>query len=150
VAAWQVRADVADPPAVRVTPATALQMRPADGFAVNETAPAKLFTEVTVTTEVPELVARILAGVTAPRETVKVGAPPTETETVVVLDNALGAEPVVPVIVRVKVAGVGTEVQLTVKTVPETLAVQPVGAALVENVTTPENPLIAVKDNVEV
>ena len=40
--------------------------------------------------------------------------------------------------------------QLTVRTVPETLAVQPVGAALVENVTVPENPLIAENDSVEV
>ena len=128
----------------------ALQTRPAAGLAVSETAPAKPFTEVTVTVEVPEVVARILAGATAPRETVKVGAAPTEAETVVVLDNVLGAVPVVPVIVRVKVAGDGTAVQLTVNTVPETLAVQPVGAALVENVTTPENPLIAVDDKVEV
>jgi hypothetical protein len=150
VAAWQVRADVADPPAVRVTPATALQMRPAEGFAASETAPAKPFTEVTVIVEVPELVARTLAGTTAPSETVKVGAPATATETVVVLASVLGAVPVVPVMVRVKVAGVGTAVQLTVKTVPETLAVQPVGAALVEKATVPENPLIAVDDNVEV
>jgi hypothetical protein len=103
-----------------------------------------------VTVDVPELVARILDGVTAPRETVKVGAAPIATETVVVLERVVGAVPVVPVIVRVKVAGEGTAVQLTVKTVPETLAVQPVGAALVENETVPENPLIAVKDNVEV
>jgi hypothetical protein len=128
----------------------ALQIKPVEGFAVNETAPAKPFTEVTVIVEVPEVVASTLAGVTAPRETVKVGAPPTETETVVVLDNELGAEPVVPVIVRVKVAGVGTAVQFTVRTVPETLAVQPVGATLVENVTTPENPLIPVNESVEV
>jgi hypothetical protein len=42
------------PPAVRVTDATALQMRPVEGFAASETAPAKPFTEVTVTVEVPE------------------------------------------------------------------------------------------------
>jgi hypothetical protein len=141
---------VADPPAVRVTPVTALQTRPVDGFAANETAPTKPFTEVTVTVEVPELVARMLVGETGPRETVKVGAPFTATETVVDLDNVLGADPVVPVMVRVKVAGLGTEVQLTVKTVPETLAVQPVGAALVENETVPENPLIVVNDSAEV
>jgi hypothetical protein len=141
---------LAVPPATRVTPATALQMKPVEGFAVSETAPAKPFTEVTVTVEVPELVARILNGVTAPRETVKVGAPPTATETVVVLESVLGVVPVVPVMVSVKVAGEGTAVQLTVKTVPETLAVQPVGATLVENETVPENPLIAVNDNVEV
>jgi hypothetical protein len=141
---------VADPPATRVTPETALQMRPVDGFAVNETVPAKLFTEVTVMVEVPELVARTLAGTTAPRETVKVGTAPTATETVVVLASVFGVVPVVPVIVRLKVAGLGIEVQLRVRTVPETLAVQPVGAALVENVTVPENPLIAVNDNAEV
>jgi hypothetical protein len=55
-----------------------------------------------------------------------------------------------PVIVKLKVAGVGTAVQLTVKTVPDTLAVQPVGAALVENETVPENPLIALNDSAEV
>jgi hypothetical protein len=74
----------------------------------------------------------------------------TVTEMLVVLDSVLGAVPVVPVTDRMKVAGVGTAVQLTVRTVPETLAVQPVGAALVENVTVPGNPLIAVNDNVEV
>ena len=80
----------------------------------------------------------------------KVGTAPTATETVVVLESVLGAVPVVPVMVRVKVAGVGTAVQLTVRTVPETLAVQPVEAALVENATLPEKPLIAVNDNVDV
>jgi len=138
------------PPATRVTEVTGLHRRPVEGFAESETVPAKPFREVTVIVEVPELVARILDGATAPRETVKVGTPPAETETVVVLASVLGAVPVVPVIVRVKVAGVGTAVQLTVKTVPETLAVQPVGATLVENVTVPENPLIAVNDSVEV
>jgi hypothetical protein len=54
------------------------------------------------------------------------------------------------VIVRRKAAGVGTAVQLTVKTVVATLAVQPVGAALVENETVPAKPLTAVDDSVEV
>ena len=138
------------PPATRVTEVTELHRRPVEGFAESVTVPVKPFTDVTVTVDVPESVARILAGLTAPSETVKVGTPPTETETVVVLASVVGAVPVVPVIVRVKVAGVGTAVQLTVKTVPETLAEQPVGAALVENETVPENPLIAVNDNVEV
>jgi hypothetical protein len=141
---------VADPPAVRVTPATALQTRPVEGLAARDTAPAKPFTEVTVIVEDPELVARTLAGVTVPSETVKVAAPDTATETDVVLASVLGAVPVVPVTVRANGFGLGAAVQLTVKTVPETLAVQPVGAALVENVTVPENPLIAVNDNVEV
>ena len=140
---------MAVPPATRVTPAIALQMSPEDGFAVRETAPAKPFPEVTVTVDVPELVASILDGVTAPRETVKVGVAPA-IETVVVLERVVGAVPVVPVIVRVKVAGDGIATQLRVNTVPETLAVQPVGAALVENVTVPENPLIAENDSVEV
>ena len=141
---------MADPPAVRVTEATALQTRPVEGLAVSETAPAKPFTETTVMVEVPELVARILDGETKPRETVKVGAPFTATETAVVLASVLGAVPVVPVTVRVNVAGVGTAVQLTLRTVPETLALQPVGAALVEYVTVPENKLMGVNDNVEV
>jgi hypothetical protein len=123
-----------------------------EGFAESDTVPAKPFTEATVTVEDPELVARILDGATGPVETVKVGtsAAVTETETVVVLDNVLGAVPVVPVIVRVKLAGLGTAVQLTERDVAETLAVQPVGAALVENETAPENPLIAVNDSAEV
>src|SRR2546425_11850006 len=71
-------------------------------------------------------------------------------KTIVVLESWLGAVPVVPVIVRLNGFGVGVAVQLTVRVVPETLAVQPVGATLVENVTAPVNPLIAVEDSVEV
>src|SRR2546425_11310343 len=71
-------------------------------------------------------------------------------KTIVVLESWLGAVPVVPVIVRLNGFGVGVAVQLTVRVVPETLAVQPVGAALVENVTVPVNPLIAADDSVEV
>jgi len=74
----------------------------------------------------------------------------TLTATLVVLDNVVGAVPVVPVMVSVKLAGDGTAVQLTVRVVPETVAVHPVGAALVENVTVPEKPLMAVNDSVEV
>jgi hypothetical protein len=73
----------------------------------------------------------------------------TPTIIVLVLDRVLGAVPVVPVRVRVKPAGLGTAVQLIVKTVPETLAVHPVGAALVEYVTVPENVLIGVNEIVE-
>jgi hypothetical protein len=140
------------PPATRVTDVRALQRRPVEGFAESDTVPTKPFTEVTVTVEDPELVARILDGETGPVETVKVGtrAAVTETDTVVVLDNVLGAVPVMPVIVIVKLAGVGTAVQLTDKVVPETLAVQPVEAALVENATVPAKPLIAANDSVEV
>jgi hypothetical protein len=121
-----------------------------EGLVDKETVPAKPFREVTVTVEVPELVARIPTGVTAPSETPKVGAGLTETGTLIVLVKVLGAEPVVPVTVRVKLAGLGTAVQLTLKRVPETLAVHPVGAILVENETAPENPLIEVNDNVDV
>jgi len=145
-----VSVEVPDEPAVRVTAAGALQDRPAEGFAVKVTVPAKLFTDVTVIVEEPEFVARILAGETVPRETVKVGATPTVTETGAVLDSVLGLVPVVPVMVKVKVEGLGTLVQLTVRVVPETLAVQPVGAALVENVTVPVKPLIATKDSADV
>ena len=74
----------------------------------------------------------------------------TLTATLVVLASVVGAVPVVPVMVRVKLAGDGTAVQLTVRVVPETVAVHPVGAALVENVTVPEKPLMAVNDSVEV
>ena len=74
----------------------------------------------------------------------------TLTVTLVVLDNVVGAVPVVPVIVRVKLAGDGTAVQLTVSVVPETLAVHPVEAGLVEKVTVPLKPLIAVNDSAEV
>src|SRR2546426_12420654 len=49
-----------------------------------------------------------------------------------------------------KVTGVQTCVLPIFSVVPETVAVQPVGAALVENVTVPVNPLIAVEDSVEV
>ena len=121
-----------------------------EGLTDKETVPAKPFKEATVTVAVPELVARTLAGVTAPSETVKVGAGLTETGTLTVLDKVLGVEPVVPVTVRVKLAGLGTAAQLIVKRVPETPAVQPVGAALVENETAPENPLIEVNDKVDV
>ena len=75
----------------------------------------------------------------------------TETETVVVLDNVgAGAVPVVPVMVSMKGFRDGVAVQLTVSVVPETLAVHPLWAALVEKVTVPLNPLIAVKDSADV
>jgi hypothetical protein len=124
-----------------------------EGFAESVTVPAKPFTEATVTVEDPESVARMLDGTTGSRETVKVvigTGTGTVTETSVVLDNVLGAVPVVPVTVRVNGLGVGGAVQLTVRVVPNTLAVQPVGAALVENETVPENPLIALNDSAEV
>ena len=42
------------PPAVKVTEATGSQRRLVEGFAERDTVPAKPFTEVTVTVEVPE------------------------------------------------------------------------------------------------
>ncbi len=132
-----------------VTDAIGWQTSPAEGLTVNATVPVKVPTEVTVTVDDPEFVARILDGVTGPKDTVKVDCV-TVTETLVVLDNVVGDVPVVPVIVRLKLAGDGMAVQLTVSVVPETLAVHPVGAALVENATAPEKPLIAVNDNAEV
>src|SRR2546426_865276 len=71
-------------------------------------------------------------------------------KTIVVLESWLGAVPVVPVIVRLNGFGVGIAVQLTVNVVTETLAVQPVGAALVENETGPVKPLIPVNDSADV
>ena len=155
MAAWQVNVEVDDPPAVNVTPVIALQVSPVDGFAVNDTAPVKPFTEVTVMVDEPELVARLVAsmlvGETAPRATVKVGAAPTVTETSVVLESVVGEVPVVPVIVNMKLDGLGTAVQLTLNVVPDTVAVHDdVGDALVENATLPVKPLIAVNDSAEV
>ena len=74
----------------------------------------------------------------------------TLTRTLVVLDSVVGDVPVVPVIVRVKLAGDGRAVQLTLSVVPDTVAVHPVGATLVENVTVPVKPLIGVNDSAEV
>jgi hypothetical protein len=98
---------VAVPPAVRVTPATALQRRPVEGFAVSETAPAKPVREVTVMVEVPVLVARILAGETGPVETLKSGVaivpytPPTSGTPVMLnpLASAMKSRPVLLVTV---------------------------------------------------
>ena len=132
-----------------VTDATGWQASPVDGLAVSATTPVNVPMEVTVTVEDPEFVARMLNGLTGPRVTVKLDCV-TLTKTLVVLDNVAGDVPVVPVIVRVKLAGDGIAVQLTVSVVPETLAMHPVGAALVENVTVPVKPLIAVNDSAEV
>ena len=62
----------------------------------------------------------------------------------------MGEVPAVPVTVRVNEAGLGTAVQLTVKTFDAILAVQPVGAALVVNETDARlSPLIVVTEIVE-
>ena len=115
-----------------------------------QTAPVKVPRPTTVIVEVPLLSdsRNTKLGVA---ETLKpCSALATLTETVVVLDNVLGLVPVEPVIVKVKLGGVGTVAQLTVNVVPETPALQPNGAALVENARAPANPLIAVNDKVEV
>jgi len=146
-----VKVEVADPPAGTLTDVMGLQLRPVEGLAVNDTAPVKPFTEVTVMVDEPELVASMLVGETAPRATVKVGVPPTVTETSVVLESVVGEVPVVPVIVNMKLDGLGTAVQLTLNVVPDTVAVHDdVGDALVENATLPVKPLIAVNDSAEV
>ncbi len=135
-----------------MTEATGSQVRPAEGFAVIATVPAKPFREATVTIEVPELItppalARILEGVTAPVEMEKSGALPTVTGTFTVLESVLGAVPVVPVTVTVKALAA---LQLTVKRLPERVEVQPAGGVLVTaSETVPANPLIAVTEIVE-
>jgi len=73
VAAPHVSVEVAVPPATRLTEGTGPQVRPAEGFAVKVTVPAKLFSDLTVIVDVPGLVARILAGETGPAETLKSG-----------------------------------------------------------------------------
>ena len=74
----------------------------------------------------------------------------TLTVTVVVLDRVAGPVTFVPVIVSMKLDGLGTAVQLTVSVVPDTVALHPVEATLVENTTVPVNPLIGVNDSAEV
>jgi hypothetical protein len=144
--------DVSVCPAVRVIDGTGSQTRPAEGLAVVATVPAKPFRELTVTVEVPELMtpfalARILVGVTAPVEMEKSGAFPTVTGTSTVLESALGAVPIVPVTVTVKVLAA---LQLTLRTFPEMVEVQPAGGVLVTaSETVPANPLTALTEIVE-
>jgi len=64
---------VADPPLGTLTYGIAGQDKPKDGFEVNATAPEKPASELTVIVDVPEFVARIDAGETAPVETLKSG-----------------------------------------------------------------------------
>ena len=114
--------DVAVEPAVKVTEAGVLQDRPLEGFAANDTVPAKVPTEVTVIVDEPEFVARILVGVTAPRVTVKLAPPETWTPAApfTVLDK-VEAEAAVPVTVTTKLA-LGRELQVT-ETRPAALTV---------------------------
>ena len=120
--------EVAVEPVVSVTDAGVLQDRPLEGFAANDTVPAKVPIEVTVIVDEPKFVARILVGVTAPR--VKVKLAPTETWTpaapFTVLDK-VEAEAAVPVTVTTKLAA-GRELQVTdIRPALLTVAVQPVG-----------------------
>src|SRR5437016_4162624 len=96
-----------------VTDATGWHDKPAEGLAVNATVPVNAPIPVTVTVDEPELVARILVGVTAPRVTAKLA--PTETWTpaapFTVLDK-VEAEAAVPVTVTTKLAA-GRELQVT-------------------------------------
>jgi hypothetical protein len=106
--------------------------------AAKVTVPANPLIGVTVTVEVPATVARVvIAGAESEKSW-------TVTGTVVVLDNP----PLVPVTVTLNAA---TPVaQVTDKTAPVKLAVQPTGTAPAEKVTVPANPLIGVTVTVEV
>jgi hypothetical protein len=105
-----------------------------------------------MTVEDPELVARMVEGVTALRETVKVGTTTTiiVTETVVVLESVFGAVPVIPVTGTLNPGAGCPAVQETERTAPENEAVQSAGTAPAENVTVPANPLTGVTVQVEV
>jgi hypothetical protein len=98
--------------------------------------------------EVPLVVARTAAGVTALAEMVKL-APGTVTDTLTVLDSVLGEVPVVPVTTTVNPV-VGNGLQETERTAPENDAVQPTGTAPAVNVTVPVNPFVPVTEMVEV
>jgi hypothetical protein len=102
------------------------------------TVPANPLIGVTVTVEVPATVARVvMAGADREKSWIVTG-------TVVVLDNP----PLVPVTVTLNAA---TPVaQVTDKTAPVKLAVQPAGTAPAAKVTVPANPLIGVTVTVEV
>jgi hypothetical protein len=115
---------------------------------VKLTVPVKPPLGVTVIVDVPLVVARTAAGVTALAEIVKL-APGTVTGTLTVCDRVFGAVPVVPVTTTVKPAA-GNGLQLTERTAALNVAVQPVGTVPAVNVTVPVNPLIPVTEIVEV
>jgi len=73
VAALHVSEAMADPPLGTLTDGIAGQDKPKEGFGVNATVPVKPASELTVMVDVPEFVARIDAGETAPVETLKSG-----------------------------------------------------------------------------
>ena len=98
--------------------------------------------------DVPLVVARTAAGVTAPAEITKL-APGTVTGTFTVRDSVLGVVPVVPVAITVNPV-VGNGPQLTERTAPLNDAVQPVGTVPAVNMTVPVNPLVSATEIVEV
>ncbi len=110
------------------------------------TLPEKLPIGVTVIVDVPATVASVVIAVGLADKV----NPETATGTFTVLDNVLGATPVVPVTVTVNpVAGSG--LQLTERTPPVIDAVQPAGGVLVTaRVTVPVKPLIEFTVIVEV
>ncbi len=125
-------------------------MRPAgvEADTLKVTVPIKPPLGVTVIVDVPLVVARTAAGVTALAEMTKL-APGTVTGTFTVRDSVLGAVPVVPVTITVNPV-VGNGLQLTERTAPLNDAVQPVGTVPAVNVTVPVNPLVPATEIVEV
>jgi hypothetical protein len=109
---------------------------------VNVTVPVKLLIGVTVTVEVPATVASVvIEGADSEKSRIV-------TLTVVVLDSVLGAVPVVPVTSTLN--GATPVVQLTERTAPLNVAVQPAGTVPAVKVTAPVKPLIGATVTVEV
>jgi hypothetical protein len=105
------------------------------------TDPVNPLTGVTAIVEVPATVARVVIAEPATEKSWTV------TETLAVLDKALGAAPVVPVTGTVN--GATPVAQITERTLPENEAVQPAGTTPAAKVTAPENPLTGVTTTVE-
>jgi hypothetical protein len=109
--------------------------------AVNVTVPAKLLIGVIVTVEVPATVASVvIAGADNEKSS-------TVTLTLVVLDSVFGAVPVVPVTSRPN--GATPVEQVTDRTAPLNVAVQPAGTVPAVNVTVPAKLLIGVTVTVD-
>ena len=133
-------------PVVQLTERTAPEkdaVQPAGTVpAVNVTVPANPLIGVTVTVDVPATVAKVvIAGADREKSWMV-------TDTFVVLDNVLGAVPVVPVTSTLN--GATPVVQFTERTAPLKVAVQPAGTVPAVNVTVPVNPLIGVTVTVDV
>ncbi len=125
-------------------------MRPAgvEADTVKVTVAVKPPLGVTVIVDVPLVVAKTAAGVTALAEIVKL-APGTVTGTLRVRDRVFGAVPVLPVTITLNPEE-GNGLQLTERTALLKEAVQPAGTVPAANVTVPVNPLIPVTETVEV